>query len=739
MNRQSGKQAAGQAAWVAGLALGLPGAALAQGAATPAANDAVSLPSVDVQGAAPANTLQREVPIGRLPGTVQDTPQLINVVPREVMEQQNVTTLDQALRNVPGITSSIGEGNGGVNGDQFRIRGFAAQNDIYIDGLRDFGAYTRDAFTYEDVSVIKGPSGFALGTGAVGGGIAVGTRVPHLGNSYSATATGGMGPYARGTIDLNQQIGETSALRLNIMGQSSSVVDRDNVDSRRFGIAPSLGLGLGTDTTLILHYQHYQYNNTTDAGIPVITKPGTTIGRPATEYGLPRSTWYGTDSDRDKVTVDTFTANLTHKANDWLTLQNDTRLSFIERDFAYSIASCPSTTANPCLTNFFAGRPALVALSGAGNPYHQDTWALQNVASATARFTLGGLKNELIAGIDLSHENVQRTGYNYANTRATASIYGGDGDLWMDRGSVNNTRETTINTYAAFLNERLWLTPELSILAGARISRYEVEYDALTLSTNARTSLSPESTRVDPRASIIWQPRPNQTFYATYSTSTTPPGSLYTTQPSTASATTANLDPERNTLYEIGAKVGLFGDRLGLYGALYRIDKSNATETDATTGTVTQTADEQRNQGFEVGLTGQILANWTINASYTAMDSETRKSTTAANVGKRVQYVPEQAASMWTTYDINKGEPLNLSLGGGVTWRSQVYLNAANTAEAPSNLSFDAMVSHRINDHLRVQVNGYNLGNALNYDALFGSRVVPAAGRTVLFTLAADF
>ncbi|WP_235035530.1 TonB-dependent siderophore receptor [Roseomonas sp. 18066] len=723
---------------MAGIALGLPGAALAQGSAGTAPGTVLgttSLPAVDVQGSAPANTLQRQAPVGRLQGTVQDTPQTINVVPREILEQQNVTTLEQALRNVPGITASIGEGNGGVNGDQFRIRGFAAQNDIYVDGLRDFGAYTRDAFTYEDVSVIKGPSGFALGTGSVGGGVAVNTRLPQLGNSYGMTATGGMGPFARGTLDINQQIGETSAIRLNMMGQYSSVVGRSDVDSRRFGIAPSIAFGLGTDTTVSLHYQHYQYNNTTDAGIPLVATPGSSITRPATEFGLPRGTWYGTDTDRDKTTVDMLTARVSHKANDWLTLSNDTRLSIIDRDFAYSVVSCDAT----CIGNFRGRRPASVTVSGAGAPYHQESWAIQNVAQATARFTTGAFRHELVGGIDVSYENIDRTGYSYLTARPTASIFGGDGDLSLARGAASNTRETGITTYAAFLNERLWLTPELSLIGGVRISRYEVDHEAVTLATNARTDIDAKNTVVDPRASIVWQPTPTQTYYGTYSTSTTPPGALFTTQNSTVGAFRNDLDPERNTLWELGAKVGFFDNRLGLYGSLFRIEKSNANAVDPVSNVAFQTSDEQRNQGVEIGITGQITPAWNIIANYTWMDSETRKSTTAANVGKRVQYVPENAAAVWTTYEINKGQPWNLTVGGGITWRDQVFLNAANTAEAPSNFSVDAMISHRINDRLRVQVNGYNLGDALNYDAVFGSRVIPSAGRTVLFTVAADF
>lgn len=724
---------ASHTALMAGLAIGLPGAALAQGTNAPALGEALLLPPVDVQAAQPANTLQRAAPVGRLPGSVQDTPQTINVIPREVLEQQNVTTLEQALRNVPGITMSAGEGNGGITGDQLRIRGFNAQNDIYVDGLRDFGAYARDAFLYEDVAVLKGPSGFALGTGTVGGGVAIGSRMPRLGNSYSGVATGGMGPYARGTLDLNQQIGETTALRLNLMGQSSGVVGRDDVDSRRWGIAPSIAFGLGTDTTLALQYLHYEYDNATDAGIPVVTLPGRTVGRPATEYGLPRSTYYGVASDRDQVTVDTFTARLNHNANDWLTLSNDTRLGFYDRDFAFSPVSCSAA----CAADFQRTGDAVIGYGGGNNPYTQSSWSIQNVTTATARFTTGPFRHELVGGVDIWREEIDRTGYTYRPARPVGTLRGSLADVSLTRGPASNKRETETNAFGLFLSERLWLTPELSLIGGLRWTRYEVDYKAGTPGQAPTTNIGLTTDAVDPRASIVFEPSPSQTYYATYSTSSTPPGSYFSTLP--FSVNSAEFDPERNTLYEIGAKFGFLDNRLGLYGALYRIEKSNAQETDPLTGDVTASSDRQRNQGIEIGLTGQITPAWTINANYTAMDSETTRSQTPANLGKRVQYVPEHAASLWTTYELNQNQPWNLTLGGGLTWRSQVYLNAANTAEAPANLAFDALVSHKINDNLRLQVNGYNLGDATNYEALFGGRVVPSAGRTVLVSLAADF
>ena len=106
----------------------------------------VQLGPVSVSDNADKNGLNHSPPLASMPSTsIQDTPQAVNVIDSATMKQQAVTTLGDALRNVPGITIAIGEG-GTLAGDQFKIRGFDAKDDVYLDGLRDFGAYTRDSF-----------------------------------------------------------------------------------------------------------------------------------------------------------------------------------------------------------------------------------------------------------------------------------------------------------------------------------------------------------------------------------------------------------------------------------------------------------------------------------------------------------------------------------------------------------------------------------------------------------------
>ncbi|GGJ42265.1 TonB-dependent receptor [Neoroseomonas lacus] len=729
------------ASLAAGFAITAAAPAGAQSSEPGQAAGAVSLPQISVDGARPENTLEGTTGLGRIPGRIQDIPQTIQVVPQEVMRQQNVTTLGEALRNVPGITSSAGEGNGGVAGDQLRIRGFNSQNDLYVDGMRDFGSFRRDAFTFEEVQAILGPSGVNFGSGSAGGIINVTSRTPHLGNALNMDVTGGMNWMLRGTADANYQIGETTALRLNVMYQQQRLVDRHMPTGERWGIAPSIAFGLGTDTTLTLEYLYYRYDEPTDGGIPVVARPGSIVGRPVTEYGVSRATWYGSNhTDRDQSTVNRVTARLQHRANEWLTVYNDTRLGIQERDFSYSIVSCDATCAGRL---FNGGGVPQYAFSGAGSPYTSQTWGVQNITSAVARFNTWSLRHEATLGLDVWYEDFERDGYVYGTDRTNyrGNLLAPNNNLdfaYTPSIAANANRRSQTTQFAAFASDRVWLTPEISVLGGLRWTRQQSDYQQFG-GTNPVTEFNADNSFVDPRASIIWEPTPEYTVYFSYAQSTFAPGSNWTTQPGQASANNSNLEPEQNTIFEVGGRASVLEGRLGLSASVYQIEKNNATETDPATGTVFSSGDQQRVRGVDLGATGRVTPAWLVNARYSYMNSETTSSLTPANVGKRVVYVPEHAATLWTSYEFNQGTPWNVTLGGGFTYSSSAYLNAANTNEVPYTFSLDAFVSHRINDQLTLRINGYNLTDNRNYVSLFGNRAVMGPGRGVTMTVATSF
>lgn len=728
-------------------------------------------------GLTPANgnSNQGGTGLGRLPGTLQDTPQTVNVVSQEQIEQQKITTLDQALRNVPGVTVSIGEGGNGFNGDQFRIRGFQAKNDVYLDGLRDFGVYVRDSFAYEEVQVLKGPSSETFGRGTTGGAINTISKTAVLGDFTTVDASYGNGPLWRSTIDVNKQIDAHTAMRVFAMVNEQDVVDRDHVYSDRWGVGASLAFGLGTDTNWSINYLYQHGDRMPDYGIPMLVKSGTASktnpNTPITELGVDRENFYGKSTDHDEHDIHMVTSKFKKEMTSGITFYNDTRLAFYERDFASGPAECSGTAVGTCLYNFQTGAAAPIFSYGGGNPaFLQESWGIQNITSMVAEFRSGFLRHEVVAGVDAFYQNDERTlvsvfdSTTHTTTTRTGSslydpVFGASGYYLAPNPYINNgQREANATDVGLFLSDRVWLTNEFSILAGTRWDDYTAEYrywcgtntnDPCPSTGNGWSDTVEAKTQFwSPKASLIWEPTKNETYYASWAQSTTPPGTSISNDvasiedpndPGRGATAPGNpiLEPEENETYEVGAKINLFGGRLGVTGALFRVDKSNQTYTDID-GSTKQTGEEIRVQGVELGVTGSITHAWTVMAAYSYLDGEVRS---GSNKGNTAQQVPENNFSLWSTYQISKLMNLGpgvTTVGAGVIYSDDYYTSSANTALVPSSFSLDALVSYEIDDW-RLALNGYNLTDELNYSASQSSRAVLGPGRSFVMSVGKKF
>ncbi len=725
------------------------------------------------------NSLQGGTGLGRLPGTLQDTPQVVNVVGQEQIKQQNITTLEQALKNVPGVTVSIGEGGGGFNGDQFRIRGIQAKNDIYLDGLRDFGVYVRDSFAYEEVQVLKGPSSESFGMGTTGGVINTISKTAVLGDFTTIEGSYGNGDLYRSTVDVNKQIDAHTAMRVFAMINEQDIVDRCHMYSDRWGIGASLAFGLGTDTKWSLNYLYNHGDRMPDYGVPMLVKSGTASATnpntPITEHWVPRDTFYGKETDHDIYDVHLLTSKLKKDVMPGLTVYNDTRLSFYERDFASGPAECSGA----CLTAFQTGNPSPQFNYGGGNPaFLQDSWGIQNLTSAVAKFNTGFLRHEAVVGVDAFYQEDERTlvsAFNSATNLTTGANRNGGGTnlynptfgatgYYMAPNPLGNNgqREASATDFAVFASDRVWVTKELSILAGTRWDDYRAEYRywcSGVLVNPCPTSGQGWSQNVEantqfwsPKASVIWEPSKNETYYVSWAASTTPPGTAIANDvssiedpnnPGGGGAPVAGnpiLKPEENESYEVGGKVSFLDGKLGLSGALFRVDKSNQSYVGAA-GDPVQTGDAIRVQGVELGVTGSVTEAWTIMAGYSYLDGEVTKSPTAANVGHEAQQIPENNFSFWTTYEISKLfnlGPDETVVGGGVSYADGYFTSNANNSWVPHSFSLDALVSYEL-DNWRVAVNGYNLTDELNYSASQSSRAVLGPGRSFVMTVGKRF
>ena len=207
----------------------------------------------------------------KLTEPLRDIPQTITVIPRAVIEEQGATTLRDVLRNVAGITFQAGEG-GVPAGDELSIRGFSARTDMFVDGVRDFGGYARDSFNMEQVEVAKGPTSALAGRGSTGGAIDQVSKSPVAAPVMDATFGAGTASYQRSTIDINQPLDGSpvpgTAVRLNAMWTDTDVPNRDVVTGERWGLAPSLALGVGSSTRANVSYFKLKQDNIPEYGLP---------------------------------------------------------------------------------------------------------------------------------------------------------------------------------------------------------------------------------------------------------------------------------------------------------------------------------------------------------------------------------------------------------------------------------------------------------------------------------------
>lgn len=676
---------------------------------------------------------------------VEGAPQVVNVIDGEILQEQGVASLEQALRNVPGITTQIGEG-GVMSGDQFFIRGLSAKNDVFTDGLRDFGVYTRDSFNYGQVEVFKGPSAAAFGRGAAGGGINTTSKTPYADVGGSASVALGEGEYARVTGDWNQMVGEGTAVRIAGMVHQSENTGRDRIYSDRWGIAPSIAFGLNTPTSISFAYLHQDEEKVPDYGIPTVLVNGISI--PASEVGIDPTNYYGFAVDVDTAVVDTFTARLRHEINAWATLTSDTKYGYYQRYSQFSATTCNAA----CAAALTDGDPATVPTASVGGPgpYEQDTQGVQNITALSLTAPIGGLRNELLIGTDVSWQENDRNSFAFASREATKDLLNPQlGANPVVNPVPTNVRFTTAKDVSVFFSDRLWFTDQLSVVFGARQAYYEVDQTITTTAAGTCSGVAvgagfacrtgSNTDFLTPQVGAIWEPASGQSYYVSYSSSARPPGVSVGNGDTIAgpgaggSIGTQDLEPEENTNIEAGVRLAMFDNRVQLQGAVFQTKKDNAKEIDSVLNTIVTSGDSVKLTGVEVGAAGMITDEWSVNASYTWIDSEITDSATAANIGNPINFVPEHAASVWTTYNFTGGLA-GLEVGGGVTYQDDVWLNTANTAMAPGYTTLDGLVSYGW-DRYRISLNGYNLTDEVYFAQLHGNRVTPGQGRTFIVTL----
>lgn len=660
-------------------------------------SDSVELNSVTVKGQQEAGYKVDKASSPKYTAPLLDTPQTIAVVPQKVIEQQQALSLRQVLSNVSGITFTAGEGGGG-SGDSINIRGFSANANMQIDGLRDSTQTSRtDTFNIEAVEVIKGPNSVFGGSGTTGGSINQVTKAPQHSNFTRLGASLGTDNYHRLTLDTNQVlegVGTDSALRLNLMAHENDVPGRDAIERERWGIAPSLALGLSEDTRLTLSYFHQTDDILPDYGVPALD--GKKLA------GVDREAYFGwSNIDKDEIQTDSFTAKLEHVINDHLSLQNLTRYSQIDRNTVVS-ASHVNTSGVP------AGSYVPAGPQGYGRDVNSELWI--NQTNLHADFAIFGLAHSLATGVEVSRENYDRITYSYA-LDFTGSSFDLSNPPGYYSGTTNKANSadtsTQLDNQAVYIFDTIALDPQWDLSLGLRYDWVDGEYQNVALPAGTLTELQTRDEMLSGRAGLVYKPADNGRIYIAYGTSFNPSAEFLATTGSGVSAATAGLDPEESKTWELGTKWELFERRLELDAAIFRVVKSNARETMADGST--QLAGEQRVQGIELGVTGHITAQWDVFANYTFLDSEVLASADTADgiarEGQALANTPPRSLNLWTSYEL----PAGWTVGYGARYVSERNVASSGTAKLDAYWLHNAMVGYRVNKQLDLQLNLNNL------------------------------
>jgi catecholate siderophore receptor len=700
----------------------------------PAAVAPTTVSGLLVKGQPPEGYKVDEPAMIKLTQPLADTPQMINITPRQVIEDRGATSLSDVFRNSSGI--AMGAGESSWQGTNVTLRGFNARNDLYLDGMRDFGSYTRDPFDLEQVEVLQGPSSILFGRGSTGGAINQVSKAPVLQPFFQGAISGGTDSLVRGTADMNgplPALGDGAAFRLNVMAHRQDVAGRDVVRYRRYGFAPSLALGLGTDTRLYLSYFHQSENDIPDYGLPYLR------GGPAP---VARSNFYGFASDFLHTQVNVGTVRFEHDFAPNITFHDQLRYANYARqwrDMEPQVITTGLTAATP-LADIQVAR----ALQGG----HSVETFLQNQMDVQANFRTGAIEHDLVAGWEIGPESSKPTYDNGVNIPATSLLAPDESQPFTGTEFPRVRVTTTAMTIGAYLIDTVKLGPHWEVSGGVRWDRFDSHYVAQFFSPAAATLGQPiacpsvcDVHEIDQkpswRGSVLYKPSANGTIYFDYSTSFNPSAEQLSQIVAVRSFNIGNvgLAPEENRTFEFGTKWNLLANRLLLQAAIFREEKTNARVPDPTNSQFNILAGDQRVDGGEIELAGQLTEAWQVTASYTYLDGKTVKTVAGGPaLNSPLFNVPQNSVALWTTYQL----PFRVQVGAGLNSISKRYASTTTKpfTSVPGYTTLDAMIKWQASDHIRLQVNIDNLTDKDYIDQVHGFHAVPGEGRAAMFTLA---
>lgn len=715
-------------------------------ATTAMAQEAVSqLPTIHTKATQEESLKVDQSANAKFVAPLKDTPKSVSILSQKLIKDTNSNTLLEALRYEPGITLGAGEG-GTPFTDMPYIRGYSGQSSIYVDGVRNTTSQNRDMFAIEQVEVIKGSSSALGGGGSVGGSINLIPKVAHEGDVYQGSVQGGTDNYRHIQLDANKDFGNGIAGRVVIMGHENEKAGQSNgAEYARAGIASSLAFGLDTATRGTLSYYYLRSNDEPDAGIPfnnanpTTPPPGVTVtpgdGKPVdvkagTYYG-----WKARDFDKRENHIGTF--KLEHDFNENLTLSNVATYNKSKSDYVY-------TNADDSKGNIYRGTIARRALSRI-----LDTDAYSDQLSLKGKFNTSSLKHSFNVGTEWSFQETDQGMYTFTNSEgkttstilqdnikncnsAAAASNGwctslnnpGNGSFTDTLGTIKGQSTTRSHTVSLYALDSIEFNPQWILNLGVRWDKFETEkkynkdvYGTTAGAYNSTISI-PKGTKYESdsdfftyQAGLVFKPTENGSIYASFATSANPVGVLAEGDSSDNALGTTDiineLKPEEARTFEVGTKWDLFNNRANLTAAVFRTEKQNTRiQIDPTTSA---NAGKSKVDGFEISLNGKITDKWDVSTGYSYLDSEITDAAynAVAQEGKPLPFVAKNSATLWSTYRVMP----QLTLGAGVEYRDQVFVNTTAPKYLPTYTIYNAMAKYDVNKNVNLQLNINNISN----------------------------
>ncbi|WP_409568457.1 TonB-dependent siderophore receptor [Methylobacterium sp. J-072] len=638
---------------------------------------------------------------------LRDTPQSVQVVPREVLVDQQDIRLSDALQNV----SSVQPG-GTIQGrsDTFIIRGFRTQT-YAIDGVLlnqagTFSTVTRDLADVERIEVLKGPASVLYGRGDPGGLINIVSRQPTLVPSGDINLQAGSFGFRRvqGSVSSAIEGVEGLAGRVSFAGQSDPTFrnfgGRDN--SRTF-VAPAFTWNPSPDTRVSFLGEFTRLDTQYDEGL-VALNGRVPLDNIARYYGEPFSRYNGT-ANFGLLKVE-------HDLNENITLREVLNAQWGGFNFLATRATG------------FASRNTLVTRRETAG---YSTYAtVDSQTEVVAKFDLLGFRHTVLAGVEYS--NGYRHSYttqstNYPSVSFLNPVPGSALVGLQFQSDLKQKNELN----GLYVQDQIDLGLGLQLLVGVRYDT-GTQYYFNRVPTSRTMPPDQQLSGTSPRVGLVYRPVEPLTLYASYATSFKPQidNVLNATNP----------PPETGELYEIGSRLDLTPD-LTLSAAAFRIIRNNVSATDPVNTGFSVITGQQRSEGVEADLAGQILPGWKVIGAVSFLDARITKDTTFA-VGNRLVGAPAFSGSIWSTYQFQEGFLLGWNVGAGITYVGRRTGDLNNSYTVGGYARLDAAVFYDFNEHARFSINLRNLTDRRYIEQPFNQfNNLPGAPLSVLATITA--